>query len=449
MTGDKSSTQGNNASEGLRKQLVRGASGTFGITVANTGLAFLVSIILARVLGVVEYGAYAYAMSWVSLLTVPSLVGMDQLLVRNVATYRAQEAWTAMKGLLLRAFQWSTIATIVLAGGSAIIARGVANQANPLIVQTVLVSLLVLPLFVLMRFLQAVLQGLHRVVIGQVPILVIQPVCLVLFVVLILLCRVDLSAPVAMSVNFAASVIALCIAVVFFWKNLPRELKGVSPSYESRNWAASIVPLTVISTIQIVFAQAGTLMVGTMIGAEFAGIYAVVNRGAGLIAFILIAANSALAPTIANLFAVGDMQRLQSIVTKSVRVVTFFALLGALAAFVAGHWFLLLFGEEFIKGELALVILCVGQFFNATMGSVGVLMVMNGQERYMSICMAASAVLNIALNFCLIPYYGIEGAAAATALSMILLNVILAVQVHRRTGIHSTVLPGFQARKVV
>jgi hypothetical protein len=68
-----------------KRYLVQGASGTFGIIILNTGLLFLVHVMLARTLGAGEYGVYAYAMSWVGLLCIPSLFGMDQLLIKNVA----------------------------------------------------------------------------------------------------------------------------------------------------------------------------------------------------------------------------------------------------------------------------------------------------------------------------------------------------------------------------
>ena len=51
-----------------------------------------------------------------------------------------------------------------------------------------------------------------------------------------------------------------------------------------------------------------------------------------------------------------------------------------------------------------------------------------------------AAVLNLVLNLLLIPAFGIVGAAVASAISLISWNLILAVLVYRRLGIHSTAL---------
>jgi O-antigen/teichoic acid export membrane protein len=54
--------------------------------------------------------------------------------------------------------------------------------------------------------------------------------------------------------------------------------------------------------------------------------------------------------------------------------------------------------------------------------------------------MAAGAVANIVLNAALIPRWGLEGAAVASATSMILWNVCLSVLAYKRLGVHSTAL---------
>jgi O-antigen/teichoic acid export membrane protein len=101
---------------------------------------------------------------------------------------------------------------------------------------------------------------------------------------------------------------------------------------------------------------------------------------------------------------------------------------------------LLLFGREFTRGAAAVVILSIGQIINAMMGSVGVLLLMAGYEREVAIAAAISAALNVLLNLIMIPSLGIAGAALAVAGSLFVWNVLLSVCVHRRLGIHTTVL---------
>ena len=177
-----------------------------------------------------------------------------------------------------------------------------------------------------------------------------------------------------------------------------------------------------------------------MKGAVSAGIYNVANRGAELIIFVLNSINMVLAPTIAALYTQGDKERLQNIITLSVRIVLLFSLPVALGLVFFGKYFLMIFGNEFVLGNKALTILSIAQLFNCAMGSVGLLLIMTGHQRQAAIGVVISAVLNVIFNALFIPIWGIEGAAIATGISIISWNSIYVVWVYRKLGIYTTAL---------
>jgi O-antigen/teichoic acid export membrane protein len=72
---------------------------------------------------------------------------------------------------------------------------------------------------------------------------------------------------------------------------------------------------------------------------------------------------------------------------------------------------------------------------NAGMGSVGLILNMTGNEKDTLKGHIIAALVNIILNLVLIPYFGINGAAWATAVSMICWNLILGLLVFKRLGI--------------
>ena len=195
-----------------------------------------------------------------------------------------------------------------------------------------------------------------------------------------------------------------------------------------------------MSGLSAIHAQASIILLGILGSEKLVGIYFVSYRLATMVTFILIAANTALAPIIARLYAEGDLERLQHVITKSVRILLLVSLPLALAFILEGHWFLLLFGPEFTQGRVALAILCLGQIVNIASGSVGFLLIMTGHERQAALGLAISVLANIVLNVTLIPVWGLKGAACATAISMLIWNVLLVVMVHKRLGIHPTVL---------
>jgi O-antigen/teichoic acid export membrane protein len=86
-------------------------------------------------------------------------------------------------------------------------------------------------------------------------------------------------------------------------------------------------------------------------------------------------------------------------------------------------------------------ILLVGRLINIVSGSVGYLMNMTGYQKEYNYIMIISAVINIVLNYFLIPIYGIEGAAMASAISMVLWNIASVVFVKIKMKIYAGYIP--------
>src|SRR5687768_4378606 len=61
------------------------------INVAATGLNVLLLIALARALGPSEFGVYAYTLTWLNLLAIVGLMGVDHAALRFVAAHRAKD----------------------------------------------------------------------------------------------------------------------------------------------------------------------------------------------------------------------------------------------------------------------------------------------------------------------------------------------------------------------
>jgi len=428
--------------DSLRVTLMWNAGGTFALKVASTALLFLISLLLARLLGATGYGAYVNAMAWISLLSVLSMMGLDKLVVREIAIYNTRSAWDLMRGLL----RWTNLlgffVSLWFALLTGIIIWILRDHLELQMRSTLWIALIMLPLLVLIRLRQAAMRGLQHVVFGQLPEMLIMPIVfVVLFGGIYLIFRDTLSASATMGAQVVAAGIAILIGARQLKISLPQSAKQAPPTYQGWIWVRGILPLLFIDSMMIISAQTDIIMLGAMKGAETVGIYAVAKKGAGLITFVLLAVNMALAPNIASLYTAGDMDKLQRVVTKSARAILLGSLPIALALIAFGHWFLLLFfGQDFTQGEKALAILSVGQLINTATGSVGLLLIMTGYERDAAIGVGSGTVLNVMLNAILIPRWGLTGAAAATASSMIVLNILLAIWVYKRLGIHSTAL---------
>jgi O-antigen/teichoic acid export membrane protein len=181
-------------------------------------------------------------------------------------------------------------------------------------------------------------------------------------------------------------------------------------------------------------------MLGFLKGAGAVGIYAVVIRVTSLIVFALSIMNNVLSPTFANLYAEDKLEQLQKVVTQSTRLTTLFALVVTVGLIILRQWVLQLFGAEFTQGQTALIILSMGYLVNVMTGSVGFLLNMTKHANFSAMTAGFCAMLNVFLNFLLIPKWGFNGAATATATSMIVGNIVNAIWVYQKLGIKSTVI---------
>jgi O-antigen/teichoic acid export membrane protein len=334
----------------LASSLARGTFGTFGLKVASIGLTALTVVLLARLLGAAGYGAYTYAMAWITLLNVPAILGMDTLLVRNIAAYRTQSAWGLMRGLISKANQASLASSLMICALAAAISWLLAARLKPDVLLVFWLALALLPLWSISRLIQSVMQGLQEIVLGQLPEAVIRPALVALLVIGAgLALGPGLNAAVAVALNIAAALIALLIGAWLLYKKLPAVIGQTEPQYQTGAWARSGSTLLLISSMQVVNAQADTIMLGSLKGPVEAGIYHVASNGAMLVAFVLMSVNTTLGPMIASLWAVRDRARLQQVISKAARVTFAVSLIIWLAFMIAGRWLLAFLGPEFVK----------------------------------------------------------------------------------------------------
>ncbi len=422
----------------LHSYLIRGSAGSFILRITGTGLVFINSIVLARLLGVTEFGIYTYVITWMSLLAIPAVFGLDKMLVRNLATYEATSDWGLMHGQLRWSMRFSLILGFILALSAAAVAWVFIPPTDATLL-AFLVGVILIPIMALTLVRQGALQGLRHVIQGQFPEMIVRPILTIAFVSAIALIGWELGSPLSVGAHVAAAAIGLIIGGMLLTHTIPAVVKTASPEYRRREWITSALPFIAISGMNIISTRLGVLLLGAMLSPEAVGIYAVANRITDLIAFVFAAVNTALMPTFAQLYAKQDMQQLQHIVTKSVRIITLLTLPIVGVIMLTGHWLLLLFGEAFTRGYAVLLILCIGQVVNVMSGSVGQLLIMTNYGFDAAMGFAISLLLNAFFSLLLIPHWGLEGAAIAATLSMAAWNGVLIVRTYQRIGIHATV----------
>ncbi|QUY44996.1 flippase [Acaryochloris marina] len=419
--------------------LFRGITTTFGLKISSTGLGLLTNILLARLLGKAGLGIYIYALAWVNLLVVPSTLGFRKLMVREVAVCKTKSLWGEFNGLV----KWTNSFTFFLSCAIALIVFFVSSviggETSKTIHSALAIALFLLPIKSLTIIRASILQGLDKIVKSQLPELLFAPILSLIFIgIAYLFSGIKVSVDFILILRVTAFYIAFYIGSQWLKQSLPSLVKQAQPKYYPQKWLSAAIPLMFLEGMRTIHHQTDALMLGAMQGPEAVGLYSVLSKGVMLVVFILGAVDTALSPLIAKLYTLGDINKLQKIVTKSSRIVFIVSSLITLVFLFFGHWFLLLFGQEFVEGRTALNILCIGKMLGALTTSSTFLLTMTGHERHVMVSAIVSSSLNLVLNFFFIPKWGIEGAALATTISNVFLHYWNGFSVWKTTHVNPT-----------
>jgi O-antigen/teichoic acid export membrane protein len=305
---------------------------------------------------------------------------------------------------------------------------------------TFLLALPLIPVLVLVRTKQAMVRGLMRLGRGQVAEGLVLPATFLGLLTLMALDLVPRDPRSAMALQVVASLAALAWAASVLRASLPPEVRDAPAELARSHWWQASLTMFFITAVRVVNSKADVLLLGAFQGAESVGLYNAAARGAELTTLPVVVAGVILAPRFASLHARGAHDELWKLfwIGTAAMALSSAPLAGGLLLF--GEQALGLFGPEFPAGNRVMTILVLGQWLTAATGPAGPMLVMTGRERITMGWVVGGTMLNVTLNLLLIPTWGAEGAALATATSMGVLNLGLLLHAwvrlagHRREG---------------
>jgi O-antigen/teichoic acid export membrane protein len=427
---------------GLKSKLVRDGIGSLILRFFVILLSFFMSVVLARTLGADGYGIYSYVFAIVSILSIPAEFGLPTLVLRETAKNITRENWGLVKGI----WQWSSRVVAVLTIVMFVMALAtfwiIGDRFGEMHQKTFLWGLILIPLVSLGHLRGAALKGLKKVILGQLPDIIITQSGLIIFVsILAFIFAKKITPDLAMGLYGLSATIGFLVGGILLWKFTPqkvREVKGIS---QGKKWLQSAVPLALVNGVAFFNKWISIVILGLFVSSAEVGIFRVAVQISILASSGLQVVNLVVAPQFASFYAQGDMQRLQRLATMGARAVLLFNLLVTTFFVFFGKIFLnLVYGEEYVLGFSAMLILLVGQFFNSATGSVAFLLNMTDREKLTIRGTIVAVVTNVALNFWLSPIFGINGSAIATAVSVAFSNIILWWLVKTHLGINSLAL---------
>jgi len=423
-------------------ELLKKGGLSFLIRIGGQIMGFLLTLIIAHYFGAKGLGDYVLSIIVLRVFTLFSKLGMDTFSIRFIASFAKQGKWKSIQLFRNKIICLLSITSLIFSLLMYYFSDDIANLVHAKVEHVRLNAFFVLPMAFFMLHYQS-LRGLKKIAEFSFFYRMAQATFSIILIFIITQFFVDGNVPVYAYLSSLA-IVSLLAFIVFF--NSYNKIKRISDEEQIEELKYSeilkvSIPLMFAQSVQFIMAWTDKLMLGNMMGSEEVGIYFTAFKLSMFASIALMAINSIASPKFAEMFAKNDMAGLKKVAHQSSKMI-FLATLPLVLLFFAFPEFLLgLFGEEFKVGVKAFVFLSFGKLISSFSGSVGNLLQMTGKQVIFMNVLFVGAIVNVLLNFFLIPKFGINGAALASMISLSMWNLIMVYFVKREFGFYTFYIP--------
>ncbi|MEG3969444.1 flippase [Microcoleus sp. T2B6] len=401
------------------RQVLSNIAWLFTDQILQMGLGLFVGLWVARYLGPTQFGLLSYAIAFVSLFSSVATMGLGTLVVRNIA--RDPECKNETLGTAFGLQFTGGIITLVLT--VTVIALLKPNDTLTRWLVGIIAAGTIFNAFEAINFwFQSQIQSKYTVFAKN-------SVCFLVAAVRIGL--VTIKAPLlAFAWVRLAEVALVGIAYVYFYKLTGNKIKDWQFSWErgkellSESW-----PIILSGLAVYVYSKTDQIMLGAMNKNAELGYYAAAVKISEICDFLPMIISSSIFPKLANFRKTNYEEYLNKFQIYS-DIMIFLWLGVAIPISLLSPWIVhLLYGEKYAKSAAVLGLYVWAQFGSNFGVARGTYLNIEGQLRYGLYLTVVGSILNVGLNFLLIPKYGALGATAATLITyfyvIILVNFLV------------------------
>lgn len=420
---------------------IRGSSLLLIGRLLSLAVNLAVQVMIARYLSKRDYGAFAYALSFVTLGQSIVLLGLDRAITRFLPIYEERRDFARMFGTIVLA-----VATAVSLGLALVLVvvgfRGAIEGS--LIADRHAVTVLSILIFL------SPIQALDEILIGMFAVLsrprsiffrryVAGPALRLAVVLLLVLGGTDVSFLALGYVLTGGAGVAFYSVVlvrVLRERGLLRRFTLGTMRVPAREVLAFTIPLLTTDLVYAMTYWSDAVLLGHFRGAADVAAFRVVQPAARLNELVISSFALLFTPVAARLFARRDEEGINRLYWQTalwLAVLSFpvFAVTFSLARPVT----VTLFGERYEQSAVYLALLSFGYYFQAALGFNGLTLKVFGKLRYIVSVNLLVVVINVGVNLLLIPRYGALGAAIGTTTTLVAFNVLKQAGLRLGTGI--------------
>ncbi len=425
---------------GERGDAARMSLAAFAIRVLSAVIAFVSQVLIARWMGVFEYGVFVLV--WVTMVIVGNLscLGVHTSVVRYVPEYLEKGKLAELRGILLASRLFGLVTSTFFAAAGALGIWLLSPSLESYYILPFYLGVICIPMIALSDVMQGIARANGWVVTALSPTYLIRPI----LILAVMLGALRLGYPACAETAIISAIIATYVTTLIQLSGISSRADNRVPpgprSYEPKIWIAVSMPIFLVEGFFFLLTNADVLMVGRFLPPGDVAIYFATVKTLAVVHFVYFAVKAGVAQRFAHHAHSGDQAGLTTFARETANWTFWPSLLIGAAVLLIGEFLLSLFGAEFVVGYPLLFVLVAGVVARSSVGPAESVLTMSGNQNICAAIYAVTLAINISLNFVLIPMFGLWGAAVATALAVTFEATVLAAVVWQRLRI---VMPVF------
>lgn len=399
---------------------------------------YIYRAILTRMLEPAGYGLLGLTLPLQGIFQSLSAIGFQPAIAKFVSQHNAVDEKDISRQIIITSLKFMMISGTLLGLFIFFSAPWIANNYfhKPAIVYPLQAVALITPFSVIVSIFRGSFQGFFKMEFIVASRAVEQVVMIGMAVVLVSIGFYAAGAVLGTGFGFmASSIVSLILFKKYIWVHFPQPSTKIS-FWDEMSLLKTIlvfsIPIAITGLSEMFIYDVGPLVIGRYLSAEDAAYYTTADPIARLPLIISLSVAAVILPAASEAASMKDKTLLTVYITQSYRYVVLFVLPLCIAiAIFAKPSLSLLFGSKYIYGAEALSILVFGMtFYTLFMVSSSIVQGI-GYPRLPMYIMIIGTVINVALNFIMVPIYGIIGAAIATTIvTFIIMVAILWKTIH-------------------
>ena len=418
----------------------RAALFAFGIRVASAGIAFASQVFLARWVGAFEFGIFAYVWVWVFILGSLSTCGLNTSVLRFIPDYRENTQFNLLRGFVTASrFTVVGVATTLAVAGVGLLVS-VDGLVSDYYIVPLILGAICLPMFALTDLQDGISRTYGWIDLALAPPYIVRPLLLVVFFAIAIASGAEASGQTAILSMIGATWLAAVGQTLLLTKRLEGQIEPVRKLYDYGFWIKISMPILMVDGFYVLMTQSDIVVLNLFLNPQDIAVYFAAVKTISLISFVYFAVVAAQMHKFSTLHAAGKTRQLDTLLQESIAGIFWPSLVAAIIVLALGLPLLSLYGPEFTRSYSVMVILSIGLLVRASFGPLEFALNVLGQQKSSAVVLFSAAVLNVGLNFLLIPPFGLEGAATATTLTVIYVCGLLFAVAKIRLGLHPFII---------